>query len=1263
MQCLSCAYDNPEVQKFCGNCGAPLSPAAAAERLPLPAAYTPPHLAQRILTLRSALEGERKLVTVLFCDIANSTELAARVGAEAMHTLLNRFFELALAEVHRYEGTINQFLGDGFMALFGAPVAHEDHARRALLAAVGLQQRLRDPAGEAAILREVRVRVGVNTGMVVVGTIGDNLRMDYTAVGNTTNLAARLQQLAAPGTIRISEATHRAALPYFEFTALGKHTLKGIAEPVEVYDVRQVRSAGAGGRHTAPTDISSPLVGRDRELSLLSASLETLRQGRGGVVILQGEPGMGKSRLIAEARRQSGAEGIRWLEGCALSFGHRLSYWPFIEILKRCFGIADTDAETQVWSKLEQAAHELFEARAPEIVPYVATVLALEMPGEYAQRVQYLDAQALGRQVFLSMHQLFERLARRQPLLLVLEDWHWVDHSSVALCEHLLPLTSSTGLMFWFVTRAEPAAPAARIRAAASRSAGVSFQEMVLVPLAEDHSRHLIDNLVGHLPEAVCSQILKKTEGNPFFIEEVIRGLIAEGTLVKDARDGSWRLARPVAALALPDTIQGVIVARLDRLEEGVKRVLKLAAVIGRSFFLRILQAIAEAGDAVESGLAQLEHAELIRVRQQVPELEYIFKHALVQEAAYESILAERRRAIHRSVAEAIERLFAERLEEFASLLAYHYARAEGWEQAQAYLFKAGDQAGRMAADAEALEHYRQAEAAYAKVAAQEMTPLQRAILDRKLGQAFYGVGRYDQAVEYFSRALAHLGLHYPRTRGGVRRSTVKLLAVHFLRRLLPGAGQAAQPKMDPAVAREISTICQSLAWLDYFVDEERFGLDSLIELDAGERSGDVLGRVRGLATLGLVLMMFRAFSLARRRIDEAVAIAQDSDHPAATASAVFMRGCLQWITGSLDECVHSFERSVAAYKAIGDIRGWGGPTICLCWVVYQRADFASATLLATDLVRVGQDAGDPHVVTWGLNALGALGLAVGPLDEAASHLSTVRDLCIQISAFRMQAGAGGVLGKCRLRQGRLREAAAILQEAIGLIEARSLRGVWSAEPLNAFAELCLIKASRLTGVPRRQAIRQASRACVKALRCTRDAVTWLPETLRLQGTLAWLSGDTKSAHERWQKSLTTAQNLGLAVERARTLLDMGDRLGAAALVDEATRVFVQTGARVDQAFSLHARARMEATSGADARSTLQRYDQAIAVLAEVKAEYDLGVACRQRAQLHKQLGRLDQARTDLAQARSCFAAVGAAAEQADVEQEALALGERDGSA
>jgi class 3 adenylate cyclase/tetratricopeptide (TPR) repeat protein len=1260
MQCLACSHHNPDAQKFCGECGAPLSPslsaAAATKRLSAaPESYTPPHLVQQVLASRSALEGERKLVTVLFCDIANSTPLASRLGAEVMHGLLSRFFELALAEVHRYEGTINQFLGDGFMALFGAPVAHEDHARRALLAASAIRERLRETSGEDIALRDVRVRMGLNTGMVVVGAIGDNLRMDYTAVGDTTNLAARLQQHAAPGAIRTSEATHRATSAYFEFKPLGKQVLKGIAAPAAIYDLVRARPGGSGGPPLDAAGIGSPLVGRDRELAILRASMAELREETGGVLILRAEPGVGKSRLIAEARRRSGAERVLWLEGRALSFGRHLSYWPFIEILKACFEIENTDTEAQAWQKLERAARGLFGDRAHEIVPYLATVLALEMKGEYEQRVKLLDAQALGRQVFLSMHLLFAELARRQPILLVMEDWHWVDHSSVALCEHLLPLARSHAVTFWFATRAEPGEPAARIRAAAARGAGVPLQEIALAALGDEQSGALVDSLVGGgLPEAVRRQILAKAEGNPFFLEEVVRALIADGTLVAGQRGGSWRLARPVGTLALPDTIQGVIVARIDRLEEGVKSVLKLASVIGRSFFLRVLRAIAEADDAVDGAVGRLEGVDLIHLRQQVPELEYIFKHALVQEAAYGSILVERRRTIHASVAQAIETLFGDRIDELTTLLAYHYALAEDWEKAQEYLFKAGDQAGRMAADAEALEHYRRAEAAYGKVAGRELTAFQRAALDRKLGQAFYGVGRYDQAVEHFSRALGLHGLRYPQTPGGVRRSTLKYLAAHFLRRLVSGVARPARPAMDPMVAREISEICAALARMDYSIDSARFALDSLMELYAGERSGDVLARVRGLATLGIVLNPFGLSGLARARVAEAAVLARASGHPVAIAGVAFVQGWFQWQAGSLDECGRSFEQATAGYEAIGDIRAWGDAAGCLFFVLYQRGDFSPAAKLAADIVRVGQDAGDPSAVSFGMEALGLLGLAVGPLDEAAAHLTRVRDLCIEVSDVRRQGGAESYLGKVRLRQGRLSEAAASLRAALALADGKKRRGKWTGEPSCALAELRLVEFSRASSAQRREAIRAAGQACDQALR---GIPPWLPEAQRMHGTLAWLSGDHAAARSRWQTSLETAENLGMPVERARTLLEMGDRMADVALVDEATRVFEQTGARVYLAFSLHARARLEQESGADRGLRLRRYDQAIVVLDEVKAEYELGAACRQRAQLHRQRGDPDQAREDLARAGRCFAAVGAAAEQAEVEQEAIALG------
>jgi tetratricopeptide (TPR) repeat protein len=641
------------------------------------------------------------------------------------------------------------------------------------------------------------------------------------------------------------------------------------------------------------------------------------------------------------------------------------------------------------------------------------------------------------------MRQLFERLASRQPLLLVMEDWHWVDQSSIALGEHLIPLASSHAVAFWFVTRADPGQSAGRVRQVAeSRDGGVPFHEIALVPLGDAQSGSLVDHLVGHPPETVRAQIVRRTEGNPFFIEEVVRALIADGTLVKGA-DGTWRLARPFAALVLPETVQGVIAARIDRLEDGVKNVLKLASVIGRSFFLRILKAIAGAGDSVEGALGQLEHAELVRMRQRLPELEYIFRHALVQETAYGSILAERRRVIHRGVAQALEHVFPDRLDEFTNMLAYHYALAEDWEKAQEYLFKAGDHAGRMAADAEALEHYRRAEAAYARVAARELAPLQRATLDRKLGQAFYGVGSYEQAVEHFTRALAHLDIQYPRTRSGVRRSLLKYLAAHFLRRILLGKDHERQHDMDLATAQEISATCRCLAWLDYFVDEERFGLDSMIELYAGDRSGDVLARVRGLGTLGTLLRMLGASGMARRRTDEAHAMAQQGDDPATIAMGALARGWQEFVEGAVDAALRSLRVSAATFRGIGDIRGWAGPSCLIYWLLHRRADLASLEALAREMLEIGRGAGDPHITSWAQNGLGLHGFTVGPLDEAAAHLVAVVERTGRISSFRMQAGTGGLLGRCRLRQGRRAEAAAVRERCLDLIKAKKLsRGV-----------------------------------------------------------------------------------------------------------------------------------------------------------------------------------------------------------------------------
>jgi class 3 adenylate cyclase/tetratricopeptide (TPR) repeat protein len=1227
VKCPACGNDGPAEQPLCDNCGTAL-PRAIELGLArsAPRVYTPPHLAAKILTSRSVLEGERKQVTVLFCDIANSTSLAQRLGPEAMHALLNAFFELALAEVHCVEGTINQFLGDGFMALFGAPVAHEDHVRRALLSTLAIRQRLRD-SNAAPALKHVHVRMGLNAGTVVVGKIGDNLRMDYTAIGDTTNLAARLQHLARPGLIYASPSVYASGRAHFDFRDIGKHALKGIDEPVAVYDLARARSREDGEAGGWALGIGSPLVGRDAELTLLLSKVQALAEGEGQILVIVGEPGAGKSRLLAEARRHATAAELLWLEGRAVSYGRSLSYWPFIEILKSCFEIQDDDPEEESWRKLDTGLTALFPERGRELLPYVATVLALRMPAEYEDKVKYLDGQGLRRQVFLCMRQLFEQLASRRPVVLLLEDWHWADRSSIELVEHLLPLAQAMSLLVCFVTRPDPQGPAARIRACMAEKPGPSYVETVLAPLSPEHSAVLVGNLVGtrDLPVALREEILSKTEGNPFFIEEVIRSLVADGVLARDIWNGSWQVAQHIDGVQLPDTIQGLILARIDRLEEEVKQALKLASVIGRSFFERVLSVISQVERNLDGSLAELERAELIRLRQQLPEVAYIFKHALVQEAAYSSILAERRRGIHHRVARAIEALFEDRLEEFTSLLAYHYTRAEDWVKAQEYLFKAGDQAGRMAADVEALEHFRQAEAAYLKAFGNKLSSLQRTSLARKIGAALYGTGHYEQAQEQFRRALLQVGLRYPTSRWGVRRAIVRYLAAHFFRRLRARVGMPIARDMDIELAQEISAVCHHMSWVDYFLDEERMLLDSLLELHVGEHSHYAVAEARGLSSVGFGFGEFNARWLARKYHIEATAVAQRTNHPSAMAFAWLALGFLDFHDGRWDEGEAVLDRSAAAYREAGDIHCWGGAALMLSFIVYFRGKLDLAAKLAADLVRAGEDAADPQVASWGLQNCAYPGLARDPLDDVAANLRKGRALAAKIPAWQNLVYQHVLLGKCYVMQGKLDDCLAALSEAMHIIKAEKLYSPFQqVELFIGFAMVDLALAERTDGERRRLALRNARRACGKAVRYARRVPGWLPEALRLRGNCDWLSGHRASAHKHWRESVAVAEKSAFPIERGRTLLDIGHHTGDIALIEEATQVFRRFGAKVFLAFALHALAQAEERANADAEALLERYSCAILALEDVNANYAAEIAHRQHEQL-RQRSRHDE--------------------------------------
>jgi class 3 adenylate cyclase len=517
----------------------------------------------------SSAAGERRLVTILFCDVVGSTTLAEQMDPEVWTRIMNAVFERLNEPVDRYGGTVARLLGDAVLAFFGAPVSHENDAERAVLAGLtilenvtALRKQLKKENGI-----DFNVRIGINTGLVVAGQVGSAVHGEYTAMGDVANLAARMEQTAAPGTLQISGDTYRAVAPLFEVEMLGPITVKGKSKPVPAYRVLGRKVEPGKLRGLEASGLISPLVGRDAELAVLERAVDDLRgRDEGAVVLIFGEAGLGKSTLAGEARRRTAGENVRWLEGHTLSIGQSLSYWPFREILWQVAGISEEDDEESAWQKLENSVIRLFADQTADILPYLASLLALEVHEAYREKVAYLDAEALGRQVYLAARRFFERLAVDQPLILLFEDLHWMDDASARLLEHLLPLIERAG-------------------------------------------------------------------GNPFFLEEIIRTLIDSGAIAYESRNGRWRATKTIETLQLPDTVQGVIIARVDRLAEDVKQVLRTTAVVGRSFLYRLLREVMKVDYELEGELATLQESDLIREKQRQPELEYIFKHALAQEA------------------------------------------------------------------------------------------------------------------------------------------------------------------------------------------------------------------------------------------------------------------------------------------------------------------------------------------------------------------------------------------------------------------------------------------------------------------------------------------------------------------------------------------------------------------------------------------------------------------------------------------------------
>jgi class 3 adenylate cyclase/tetratricopeptide (TPR) repeat protein len=752
--CAQCRTGNAPDHKFCKQCGQPLvapsAPIPDGVTSASPQSYTPRYLAEKILTSRGALEGERKEVTVLFCDVVESSRLAERLDPEVMHQIMDQALRLMAEAIHRYEGTVNQFLGDGLMALFGAPVALEDHALRAVMAALMIQETINAYNEQLKSEREVeiRLRLGLNTGLVVVGRIGDDLRMDYTAVGDTTNVAARLQSLAEPGTILIGEATQRLVEGYIHNAAQGPVQVKGRTEAVQVYEVTGRR------RRRSRLEVSierglTPLVGRERELSLLHDCLTRAKAGRGQVVGIGGEPGIGKSRLLYEFRKTLEEERIIWLEGHCVAQGQNTPYLPILEILRTNFQIEDGDTSLQLREKLRRGIRHL-DASLEGCLPYLDELFGLPAEDELLTQ---LHPHLKQWKTFEALRALTMAGSQRRPHVIVIEDLHWLDKTSEEYLTFLIESLAGTPVLLLTTYR-----PGYAVRWAAK----TYYTQIALDRLTRQAVEELLQALLGTDPRIVPLKqlLMERTEGNPFFLEESVR-MLAE-SLVLAGVQGAYHLVKPFQTIRVPATVQAVLAARIDRLPAEDKHLLQTAAVIGKQTPLALLQAVVgQPEDALRRGLAHLQAAEFVYDMGLFPDVQYAFTHALTHEVAYGSLLQERRRALHARIIETIETLYADRLAEWRDWLAYHVVRGEVWSKAPAY-FHLSIMSVSLCLEASLWwqgEHKRAVELGHHEITiAAEFKNFGLQIWAHfYLGQGYHAMGDYPQAIDFLRRSVASL--------------------------------------------------------------------------------------------------------------------------------------------------------------------------------------------------------------------------------------------------------------------------------------------------------------------------------------------------------------------------------------------------------------------------------------------------------------------------------------------------------------------------
>ena len=1154
MKCPKCQFENPEGAKFCIECGqdlnsasnAPLKTLSFEEKLEKIQRYLPQGLTKKILNQKDKIEGERKQVTIMFCDMEGFTALVERIGPEEAYYFMDQVYEILIHTVHEFEGIVNEMTGDGIMALFGAPIALEDAPQKALWSALAIHREINKFSLKQKDFGPLRMRIGVHTGYVIVGTLGNNLRVDFKAVGDTVNLASRMEKLAEPRSTFVTENTYKLTEGLFRFEAVGKKTIKGKKQAISVYKVLSAKEDVYRPRLGSERMIYSEMVGRNKELDRLELQVMKAINGAGSIVNIIGEAGIGKSRLVAELKKREVMKKVTLFEGRAISIGRNLSFHPIIDLLKQWARIRADDGEAMAFGKLEAAVRNLYPQDTDEVLPFIATLMGMKPSGRYAERIKGIEGKALEKLILKNVRELLSKTTELTPLVIILEDLHWADTSSLELMESLFRLSETRRILFVNVFRPGYENTVNRVIDAIKEKLPVYYVEILIEPLDDQISETLINSILqmSGLHHAVIGQIVRRTGGNPFFIEEVLRSFIDEGVLIQ--KNGTFQVTEKINTITIPHTIHDVLMARIDRLADETRDLVKIASVIGRNFFYRILSAVATTVKDIDGELSYLKEIQLFREHKRMGEVEYIFKHALAQEVAYESILPLKRKDLHLKVAQTIEKVFSDRLYEFYGMLAYHYSIAENLAKAEEYLIRAGEEALQSSASNEALHYYQEALNLYLKKYGDSADSEKIAMFDKNIALALYNRGQFEEAVEYFDKALNYYWGKPPAN--GIS-ATPKLLSVflHFLLALyIPSLKFRRLPsQQDNEVVDLYYKKCEALG----IINPKRFFVESLCifkEVTYLDLTKYDLGLKVFVGASALFSFTGISFRLSRK-------ILQTARHKVSKDNAKL------FLIYELMETVHNyFEgnwKAINSYDedllnknlSMGELYSashhlfWHGLPI-----MYQGS-IAIAETIVDRLNDIYENYENDVSILLKQSLNTSLLMECRKFNEALDEIETGIDFGQKNNQGLSLVHMLACKARIQMLMGKIEEAEKALKQADKI--RREVDSVpWQLSNFRkstlVYELTCLNKLIRNgDSSASSDCRRQAHKSCKLLLKHSRKVAQDRTEAYRLKGVYCWLIKRQKKALKCWNKSIKEGERLGARLELARTYFEVGKRL------------------------------------------------------------------------------------------------------------------------